>query len=169
MVSVAFLRAVNLGGKTLRTKDLAEELGIINVGAAGTFVAAMAPRTLKSRLKSKLPFETEILVCKVEEICALLVSNPFGSKAPKSGVKWFLTILEKAPKSPPQLPLERPAGKLWEVRLVAMKDLFVFSERYRRGPRTLYPNALIEKEFAVASTTRTWDTIVKVCNAMGKL
>ncbi len=48
MAHVVFLCAVNVGGRVLRPKALAHSLGLVNVGAAGTFVAPGAgdPRRL---------------------------------------------------------------------------------------------------------------------------
>jgi uncharacterized protein (DUF1697 family) len=162
MAIVAFLRAVNLGGRTLRTKQLADELGIVNVAAAGTFVApgARSPAPLVSAIRKKLPFETEIFTCTGPEILALLEESPFATLRPAEAQR-FVSFLGRGPARPP-LPVDRPEGKAWEVRIVTVIGSCALS---LRRPGDLYPNAVVEKVLGVAATTRGWATL----EAVGKV
>jgi uncharacterized protein (DUF1697 family) len=65
---VVFLRGVNVGGhRTFRPSILAKGLsdyGVVNVGAAGTFVVRKPGSKAKFRaaLLRKLPFEAEVVI-----------------------------------------------------------------------------------------------------------
>jgi uncharacterized protein (DUF1697 family) len=162
VASVAFLRAVNLGGKTLRTTGLAEVLGLVNVGAAGTFVAldGRSRSELEGAIRARLPFQTEVLTCTGPELLALLEEAPFG-RGPAPDAQRFATLLARAP-SPLRLPLEQPEGRDWEVRIVAVAGRWVLSLRRPGGARALYPNAVVERAFGAAATTRGWATLAAV-------
>lgn len=66
MALVTFLRGVNVGGhRTFRPSILAHQLkeyGVVNIGAAGTFVVCkpVSQRRLRCELLRRLPFETEV-------------------------------------------------------------------------------------------------------------
>jgi uncharacterized protein (DUF1697 family) len=165
MATVAFLRAVNLGRKTLRTRQLADELGLVNVAAAGTFVAleGKGPAALAAAIRKRLPFETEILTCAGREILSLLDGSPFAGRPPADAQR-FVSFLARDPASLP-VPVDRPEGKDWEVRVVSVIGRCVLTLRRPGGARDLYPNAVVEKVFGLAATTRGWATL----EAVGKI
>ena len=163
-----FLRAVNLGGRSLKTKPFAESLGLVNLGAAGTFVsfAGIEPKTLAATVRRKLPFETEVYVCGGEKVLALLRGSPFGPDADAASVTRFVSILASKPKPLPRFPIEEPAGPSWQIRLVGLAGPFALSLRRPREPRPLYPNAVVEKRLGVSATTRNWNTIVSLVSLL---
>ena len=165
MAIVAFLRAVNVGGKTLRTKQLADELGIVNVAAAGTFVAleATSAALLAAAIRKKLPFETEVLAFPGAAVLRLLEESLFATLRPTDAQRFVSFLAGKPPSS--SLPLDRPEGKGWEVRVVAVIGRCALSLRRPGGPRGLYPNAVVERELGVPATTRGWATL----EAVGKI
>jgi len=82
-------------------------------------------------------------------------------KRPESG-----TICQRARKTdpvPPALPIEVPPGRNWEVRLVALTGPFVISVRRLGGT---YSNAVVEQYFGRPATTRNWNTIEQICEAL---
>jgi uncharacterized protein (DUF1697 family) len=163
MAQVVFLRGVNVGGhKKFSPSALARELELANVGAAGTFVArrAIGARALREAIAARLPFDAEIMVCPAAEIAALVERAPF-SAAP-DGVRPFVSILAAAPRARPRLPLERPAGGGWQVRLLAVDGRYALSVRRPQPRGTLYPNEVVEKELGVAATTRGWPTLLAI-------
>ncbi len=164
MASVVFLRAVNLGGNTLRTKVLADELGLVNVGAAGTFVARgrVSRTTLEASIRRRLPFETAIMICPDDEILGLIRDEPFAKRSPPQGIQRFVSVLEEAPKARPSLPIDRPEGKGWEVRVERIVGRYALSLRKAGLTGRFYPNEVIEKTLGIAATTRGWNTLVTV-------
>jgi len=164
MALVAFLRAVNLGGRVLRTKALAARLGLENVGAAGTFVARgrTDAGALAREIQRALPFATEVMVRPGQEILDLLESDPLGGA--EEELQRFVTVLSRPARSP-RPPVERPAGPEWQVRFVEVRGHHALCLRRPGGPRMVYPNAVVEKALGIPATTRGWATM----EAVGRL
>jgi uncharacterized protein (DUF1697 family) len=164
MQVVAFLRAVNVGGKTLRTAALADALGLVNVAAAGTFVAlqARSAAAVAAAIRKRLPFETEVIALPGSEILALLEGSPFARA--QGDAQRFASFLAGEPGSV-RLPVDRPEGSDWEVRVALVSGRCALCLRRPGGPRALYPNAVVEKVLGVPATTRGWATL----EAVGKI
>ena len=170
MALVVFFRAANVGGHQVfqpgvLAKKLAH-LGVINLGAAGTFVARkkITPAALRNEILAGLPFQPELIILPARDVLALLRREPFQNPPPGDDITFYVSVLQKAPRTPPPLPLERPIDGPWEVRVFALAGPFALSFQ-RPGRKKIYPNAVIEKQFGVAATTRNWNTIV----AIGKI
>lgn len=167
MASVVFMRAVNVGGfQACRPSVLAkklEDLQVVNIGAAGTFVVKekVGEAALRRRILGVMGFEPEMMICSGEDVMKLVKGKPFGSRLAKH-VKGFVSVLQKPLSKPPDLPVDQPAGT-WGVRVVAVKGRFAMSLwRKLEGETIVYPNAVVEKKFGVAATTRSWNTVVAV-------
>src|SRR5438270_257476 len=102
MALVVFLRGVNVGGhRTFRPSILARSLsayGVVNVGAAGTFVVRKPGSKAKFRaaLLRKLPFEAEVVLCDGRDLIRLEIENPFGAELVRRDIVRFVSILSKA-------------------------------------------------------------------------
>src|SRR5206468_10001464 len=113
---VVLLRGVNVGGhKTFRPTTLTKQLkhlDAVNIGAAGTFVIRqrVTRAQLRAELASRLPFDTEIMICAGREIVRLLTRNPFGNEPVRPDVVRFVSVLSKRPRSAPSLPMRLPAS-----------------------------------------------------------
>lgn len=162
-----FLRAINVGGRTVSTRALADALELVNIQAAGTFVSldARSAAALARAVESALPFETEVIVRAAAELGTAVESL---EKIPvPAGAKRFLTLLSTEPEVAPVLPIERPESD-WEVRVAAVEGPFVLSLDRKRGERRrFYPNEVVERALGVPATTRGWDTIKKVLDKLG--
>jgi uncharacterized protein (DUF1697 family) len=169
MASVVFLRGVNVGGhRTFRPGVLARELAAfdaVNVGAAGTFVVrtAVGPTTLRAELLRRLPFEAEVMICPARDVLKLAREEPFPDEPSGAGVGRFVSVLAKRPRTLPPFPICRPAGDDWQVQVVGVSGRFALSLRRPMGPRVVYPNEVVEKNFGVPATTRNWDTVLAIC------
>lgn len=167
MALVVFLRGVNVGGyKTFRPSILAKELSqydVVNVGAAGTFVVRKPGLRAKFRaeLLQKLPFETEVMICEGRDLIRLELENPFGTEPSRPDVVRFVSVLAKAGRAQPFVPIQLPADGEWLVRVVALKNRFVCGE-YRRHMKTISYLGKLDKFFGVPATTRNWNTIVSI-------
>jgi len=165
MDHVVFLRAVNVGGRVVRPKALADELGWENLGAAGTFVArgARSARAHAQAIRAKLPFEAAVMVRPAAELLRLVAAEPFGSRAPAAGVKRYVSVLGASPRAPVRLPLVEPEARAWEVRVERLVGRYALSLWTKRGERrVLYPNEVVERTFGVPATTRGWETILAI-------
>ena len=166
-----FLRGVNVGGnKKFQPSVLAKELArlrVVNIGATGTFVVhgKIGAKALREEIRRKLPFEAEIMICTGEEIMNLVRSQPFGDKPPAKDVQWYVSILQNPPRVVPRLPMIFPANDDWELRIFRVTGKFALSIRRRLGPRLIYP-IVLEETLGIPVTTRNWNTIISVCNAL---
>jgi uncharacterized protein (DUF1697 family) len=165
-VAVAiFLRAVNVGGHSVfSVKALAEKLDLVNIGAAGTFVAR---RNLSAaRIAREMPFETHVIVRPAAEVIALVRAGP--PKGPR-GTQLFVSVLARAPTKRPTIPLERPIGRPWALRVVARRGAYLVCVRRIAVQRGLDLSAILQREFGAAVTTRSWGTMVRVAEAASRL
>ena len=167
MALVVFLRGVNVGGhRTFRPSILARELSdydVVNVGAAGTFVVRN-PRSrakFRAELLRKLPFEAEVVLCDGRDLIRLETDNPFASEPSRPDIVRFVTILLRAGRVRPSIPITLPPSGQWLLRVIALKNRFVFGV-YRRHMKTIGYLGRLDKLFGVPGTTRNWNTIVAI-------
>ena len=96
MALVVFLRGVNVGGhRTFRPSLLARQLkhlDVVNIGAAGTFVIRRrVPRAqVRREFARRLPFDTQIVICRGREIVNLVSRNFFPGRPVRADVVRFL-------------------------------------------------------------------------------
>jgi uncharacterized protein (DUF1697 family) len=167
MALVVFLRGVNVGGhRTFRPSVLARELsdyGVVNVGAAGTFVVRKpgSREKFRAELLRKLPFETTVVLCDGRDLIRMEMENPFGTEPSRPDIVRFVSILSKADRGLATIPCSLPPCGPWFVRVIASKNRFVFG-MYRRHMKTIGYLGQIDKLFGVPATTRNWNTIVAI-------
>jgi len=172
MALIVFMRGANVGGhRAFRPAALAKELSaldVVNVGAAGTFVVrkAVSQSVLRAELQRRLPFKAELMMCRARELVDLATAEPFPPDASAIGMRRFVSVLAKRPTKVPAIPFSQPAGASWQVNVVGLRGRFVLSLWRRTGQALLYPNEVVEKRLAVAATTRTWDTLTKICGIL---
>jgi uncharacterized protein (DUF1697 family) len=161
---IVFLRGINVGGRRrFRPSVLATELSkydVVNVGAAGTFIVRKPGSRAKFRaeLLRRLPFEAEVVLCDGRDLIRLEMENPFVAEPSRTDVVRFVSILSKACRVRPSLPMTLPPDGEWFVRVIASTNRFVFGV-YRRHMRTITYLGQIDKLFGGPATTRNWSTI----------
>lgn len=171
---IVFLRGANVGRNNrfqpaLLAKQLSK-LGVVNVGAVGTFVVRgkIARTKLRSEILKKLLFKPEVMICSAREILDLAHEDPFRGKTAGKKVRGFVSIMAKVPENPPKLPLYAPKTGGWEVQLFRISGNAALSLWRPSGKRILYPNEVVEKAFALPATTRSWNTIEKIVKILEK-
>jgi uncharacterized protein (DUF1697 family) len=171
MASVVFFRAVNVGGhQRFQPGKLARELecfGVVNIGASGTFVVreSISQAKLRTEILRRLPFQPELMICPAGEVLALARGEWLREALPGKGEGRFVSVMQKAPRKLPPLPIEQPPGSGWEVRVVVVVGRFALS--IRRIGKT-YSNAVVEKHLGIPATSRNWSTIETVCDVLEK-
>jgi len=167
MALVVFIRGINVGGhRTFRPSVLARGLrdyGVVNVGAAGTFIVRKPGSRAKFRaaLLRKLPFKAEVVLCDGRDLIHLETESPFGAEQPRPDTVRFVSILSKAGALRAVLPVTFPPDGKWFVRVIASKNQFVFGV-YRRHMKTIGYLGRIDKLCGMPATTRNWNTILAV-------
>jgi uncharacterized protein (DUF1697 family) len=167
MPLVVFLRGVNVDGhRTFRPSTLARELsdyGVVNVGAAGTFVVWKpgARAKFRAELFRKLPFEAEVVLCDGGDLIRLEMGNPFGTQPSRPDIVRFVSILSKGARGLTSIPYTLPSCGEWFVRIIASKNRFVLGV-YRRHMKTIGYLGQIDELLGVKATTRNWNTIIAI-------
>jgi len=169
---VVLLRGVNVGGhRTFRPTTLAgqlEHLDAVNIGAAGTFVIRrpVSQAQLRAELASKLPFDTEVMICEGREIVRLMSQDHFADQPVRPDVVRFLSVLSQRPRSAPSTPMSFPSSGEWLLKILARDNRFVFGV-YRRHMKAISYLGTLDRLFGVPVTTRNWNTITAIARVLG--
>ncbi len=173
MALVVFLRGANVGGhRTFRPSMLARDMSkyeVVNLGAAGTFVVHKpgSATAFRTELMRKLPFAAEVVLCEGRDLTRLQSENPYATEASPPDVVRFVSILAKAGRVRHEFPILIPSDGEWCVRLIGLKNRFVFGE-YRRRMKTISYLGQIDKLFDVPSTIRNWNTIMAIIRVLNQ-
>jgi uncharacterized protein (DUF1697 family) len=168
---VVLLRGVNVGGyRSFRPTRLAEELeqlDVVNIGAAGTFVIRQpVTRTrLRAELGRRLPFDAEIVICTGQEILRLTSQDCFAGQPAGPDIVRFVSVLARKPRSTPTTPIRFPARGPWQLKILARDGRFVVG-LYRRHMKAIGYLGTLDKLFGVPATTRNWNTIGAIAKVL---
>jgi uncharacterized protein (DUF1697 family) len=168
---VVLLKGVNVGGhRAFRPSVFAKALSrfdVVSVGAAGTFVIhkRVSRGMLRAEMLRRLPFETEVVVCRGSDVVRVVSEDPFADYASGPNVVRFVTVLARRPVTSPKVPLDLPSGGEWSLKIVAHEHQFVFG-LYRREMRAIRYLGQLEKIFDVAATTRNWNTMLAIVQVL---
>ncbi len=169
----AFLRGINVGGRTLLKmeglKIAFESMGFRNVRTvlASGNVLFEAPeentitlaRTIAQQLAGSLGREA-VVVCTLDELRELAAREPFKDIEAARRTRLFVTFLTNDVR----LGASRLSGD--DFRIVSASGRMVCSVLYERpGVGAVHLMGAIEKEFGHGVTTRTWDTITRLLKA----
>jgi uncharacterized protein (DUF1697 family) len=171
MAHVVLLRGVNVGGhRTFRPAKLAEQLrhlDAVNIGAAGTFVIRkpISQDQLRQEFARRLPFEAEIMICQGRDIVRLLSHRCFASYPPRPGMVRFVSVLSRAPRSAPALPITLPPSGLWLLKVLARDGRFVLGV-YRRHMKVIGYLGTVDRTFGLPATTRNWNTLTAIAKVL---
>ena len=171
MAVVVFLRGVNVGGhRTFRPSVLARALNhydAVNIGAAGTLVIRKRVNSaeLRVELQRLLPFETEAMICRGQELLSIAAREPFRNEPIPSDVVRFVSVLAKRSAELPSLPLCLPPNGAWLLRILAAEDRFVFG-MYRRHMKAISYLSKLDGLFGVPVTTRNWNTFTAIIKVL---
>lgn len=174
MALVTFLRGVNVGGyKTFRPSVLANQLkhyGVVNIGAAGTFVVAkpVSEKRLREELLRYLPFETHMMMCTGQELMAAVATQPFESDLPRSDIIRFVNVLAEPPQISPSTPFVIPTEGRWLLKVASIHGRFVFGI-YRREMKAIRCFSQMDKLFGAPGTIRNWNTIGSILKVLEKV
>ena len=171
MALVVFLRGVNVGGhRTFRPSALVEQLkhlNAVNIGAAGTFVVRqpIAVAQLRAEVASRLPFETQIMICQGRDIVRLQSQEFFSEKKTRPDIVRFVSVLSQSPRSSTPVPMSIPSSGKWLVRILARENRFIVGE-YRRQMKAISYLSSLDRVFGVPVTTRNWNTITAIAEVL---
>lgn len=171
MALVVLLRGVNVGGhRTVRPARLAEHLqhlDAVNIGAAGTFVirAPVTRTRVHAEFASRLPFDAGIVICDGQELVRLLARRDFTQPRRRSDVVRFVSVLPRAPRSAPPLPMRLPERGRWLLKILARQDRFILG-MYRRDMKVIGYLGALDRLFGAPATTRSWTTLCAIADVL---
>ena len=167
MALVVLLRGLNVGGhRSFRPTTLASQLkhlDAVNIGATGTFVIRrpVSRAELRREISRKLPFDAEIVICPGRDIMRLLTNDVFAGQPAAPDIVRFVSVLTRAPRSMPPLPVTLPARGKWLLKVLARDGRFVFG-LYRRHMKVIGYLGALDRMFGAPVTTRNWNTITAI-------
>ena len=173
MALVVFLRGVNVGGhRTFQPAALAKQLkhlDAVNIGAAGTFVIRqpISRARLRAELASRLPFDTEIMICEGREVVRLMSHGCFADYPVRRDIVRFVSVLSRRPRSVPPMPMSFPSSGTWLLKILATNNRFVVGV-YRRHMKAIGYLGAFDRLFGVPVTTRNWNTMTAIARVLGQ-
>lgn len=170
---MVFVRGLNVGGhRAFRPTALAAQLrhlDAVSIGTAGTFVIRQpASRAqVRAEVARRLPFDAEIMICTGREIVRLLAHDPFARYPVRPDIVRFVSVLSRAPRAAPRLPMTLPARGTWLLKVLARDGRFVVG-LYRRQMKVIGYLGMLDRLFGAPVTTRNWKTIAAICQVLGR-
>jgi uncharacterized protein (DUF1697 family) len=175
---VAFLRGINVGGRTVKMDALREAFesqgyeNVRTVLASGNVVfdaaeaepAAVALKT-QDGLRERLGIDTTVTVRTAEDIKKIAGAQPFEGVDLTSQTRLYVTLLGDRPGRDVTAPFESPEK---DMRIIRVDPGEVFSTVELSEKRsTLDLMKVLEERFGRSITTRNWNTILKVAGKLG--
>ncbi len=172
-VSIAFLRAVNVGGKNSvkmsDIKGMMHALGFLNVrsllqsgnivfeGSLSTILAA--DERLEKAFEEMTGFRSDFMIRTSEELQRIVDGNPFAEEGRTDPSHLVVLFLKKEPAAE-QIEGLRAAIKGREVIFGKGTELYMY---YPDGVGdSKLTNGIIEKNLGSRGTGRNWNTILKL-------
>ena len=173
MTHVAFLRAINVGGRAVvKMTDLRTAFERAGCRQVRTFIASGnvvfdAPATLPGALKARVAKELLNLFGKqpgvcyrtLDEIDALVAKDPFAKHLGDKTKMRFVAFMDRVPDKVPKLPM-RLEKECVEIAGIHAAEMLILSWRTPRGMFG-FPNACVEA-LGVTATTRNWNTVARI-------
>ena len=168
---IAFLRAINVGGRMVKMEDLKKILAMPGIKNISTYIQsgnvvfdstendpAVLVKKIEAKLLKTLGFEVKTLIRTIPEIEAIIKKNPFKGHAEDMALHVsFLSepaddgLLTELLQLQTEYEQFRPAGT--EVYILVRKGGY---------GETKFSNAFLEKKLKLSATTRNWATVNKM-------
>lgn len=170
---VAFLRGINVGGhKLIKMDELSKifaSFGLKNIKtllqSGNVIFDAPKSNTLIKKLEAgllkSLGYEVKVLLRSIDEIEEIIKLDPFKGIEADKDTKLYVTFLPEAPKEKPPLPYVS-AKEGYEIINITDREVYMVTHRLKNGAFGSF--AYIEKTFGKYSTTRNWNTVLKLEN-----
>jgi uncharacterized protein (DUF1697 family) len=167
---VAFLRGINVGGRTVKKEILQETFTALGFGNVSTYKqsgnvvfdtknADEKDQTAKieDKLKETLGYDVPVFLRTIPELKAIIASEPFKGQSTE-GSSFLVTFLKSATTFPVSLPTKIPKSN---AQVISTHGSEVFSVTYGGGEGAL-PNPYIEKTLKTKTTTRNQNIIKEI-------
>jgi uncharacterized protein (DUF1697 family) len=177
---IALLRGINVSGQKIipmaELKQMFEAMKLANVSTyiqSGNVIFDASARssekleaTVQSGLLKSLGYHVDVILRTMDSMSALVAADPLAGKVKEGKSKGYITFVKSDPKSDLVLPytFEKKG-----VTIFGRSDLDFYCLSHPLPNGTWgFPNAIVEKEFAVAATTRNWNTVSTIVKKYAK-
>lgn len=172
---VAFLRAVNVGGRVVKMEALRKIFSDAGFKDVRTFIqsgnvffeSTATPRTLEPKIEKLLTkalgYPVPVMVRAIDELDAMVESSPFQRMTPAEHERHLVAFLsEPLPKT--KFPVVGPKGD-FQIIGADQGAAFLVTDVSKAVPN---PAPFLEKTFGVQMTGRFWHTTLKLIEAAKK-
>jgi uncharacterized protein (DUF1697 family) len=177
---IAFLRAVNVGGRVVKMERLRElfgELGLAQVRsyiqsgnvffrAAADLDRAELTGRIERHLEQALGFAVPVMLRTVDEVAAVLARDPFAQVEITPEVRLCVVFLSEPLPADLALPVRSAKGDL-EVLSATPGEAFVVA-RHLNGRPAANPASVLGRSYAGQGTSRFFHTTEKILAAARK-
>ena len=175
---IAFLRAVNVGGHTVKMAELTRIFGSLGLAEVGTFSAsgnvifarpaagsaALAPR-LEAALEQELGYPVAVFLRDETELQALVRKRPFPEARMRAAPTLVAAFL-KQPLTAEQLQRLEALRSSVDDFAVDGRELF-WSCRVKQS-ESGFSNALLEKRLGIQTTFRSFSTLLRLAERLSQ-
>ena len=168
---VAFLRGINVGGRTVKMDELRRVFAALGFEQVKSLIASgnvsfLAPRTDPPRLAAIIEpalaktfgFQIGVIVRSAQSMEALIATRPFQRVRVTPATRLWITLLREGDESTHS---KRPLHKNLRVASRSRTEVLCVltaDERFG-GPEAM---KILEEHFGKNITTRTWNTIERL-------
>jgi uncharacterized protein (DUF1697 family) len=167
---VAFLRGINVGGRSVKKEQLHETFSLLGFSSVSTFrqsgnVVFESSRTdaqklipqIEAALKTALGYDVEVFIRSISQIKALVDMDVFRGESLEDS-SFLVTFLKTAQKFPLSLPVVIPKSN---AQVIKADDREIYSITHGGGEGAL-PNPFVEAKLKVKTTTRNLNVLVGI-------
>jgi uncharacterized protein (DUF1697 family) len=167
---VAFLRGINVGGRTVKKEVLQQVFTSLEFQNVATYKQSgnvifeansdnmeELKKKLVEKLRTKLCYDVIILLRTMEQLKSILEKNPFEGLNPE-GTSFLVTLLPTKTDFPVELPTTIPKST---AQIIGASGSEVFSVTHGGGEGAL-PNPFIESKLKLKATTRNLNILREI-------
>ncbi len=163
---VAFVRGINVGGKTVKMAELKKMFGSLGFGNVSTYKASgnvifdsdeSAPsitKKIEAGLHKLIGSETHAIVRGMDELKKIIAAGPFKGVKMEAGTRLYVTFLPENAKSK----MKDRADKTYSLRTIGSEIYIVLSPE----EKTVDIMEILDKELGKVVTTRNWNTVAGI-------
>ena len=168
---VAFLRAVNVGGRVVKMEELKRLFAMPGIKNIATYIqsgnvifdSAAGKNALKEKIEKKLlkelHYEVQVFLKTFDDLGAIISSNPYTEKE-LAGHDLHVSMLSGTPDNEGLAFVQNFIAPLEQIRVSG-------AEAYILVPSKSFGNSKLDKvnlerKLKVSSTTRNWNTMNKI-------
>jgi len=169
---IAFLRAINVGGRHVKMDDLRKAFETLGFSQVETYIQSgnllfespdtntdQLEREIEAQLEKAFDFQVPAFVRTGAELLEIAEYWPFQEAGREDGSVLYISFLREEPSEELQRELVSSSNEIDEFR-VRGRQVFWLSRRYLG--KSTFTNAMIEKTLSTQATRRNANTVRKI-------